>query len=327
MKNKIEILAVGNKGAKYNYVFPTQDGYELHVMDLKEVKAYETSDSIQIRISTVDSTSESSPMYGFDHVTFTIFLQDPTKKGSTVLPKQNSNTPQGFDWSYEVLLGGWNKALYSSEGATTQNFGKQILFAPDNTVEKNSKTIVMTIPKAEIGNPSSFNGWKVYVTTWDYDGMSNMFKPIMKVAEQDKFGGGDIDDAKTPYIMDDIEPIRVQLAPEEIINESVTIKKLKVEDIDFQIIDTHTHIGVLPGFDMTSEKFLHYIDNYKIGLTIISNLGGVEFGRDGKKMPNEFNLSQIEANTVVLELVKKRPNKIKALFWIRPHFQNLIKKH
>lgn len=306
-----------DNGPTGKYQYPTEKGYN-KTMDLTGVKAGETKNSLIVCISTAALSDSWNPINGFDHVAFTVFLDNPSRKGATVLPQQYANTPKGFDWDYEALLVGWNKGLYTSEGATENDFGKDTSVVPDTKVDKDKKTVTMIIPKRALGNSADLKGWKVYVTTWDYDGMTKSFRQIMKVAEDFKFGGGDVDDAKTPHIMDDITPITVNPASEDLIKGSSIEKKFTAEDIDFKIIDSHTHIGVNQDFNMPEDMLLNYMKNYKIQMAVVSNIEAAEIGKNQERIPDALQESQIKANTKTLNLAKANPDKIKCLFWIKP---------
>ncbi len=312
-----------DKGPNGKYQYPTENGFN-KVMDLTGVRAEETADSMQITIKVANISDAWKPLNGFDHVCFSIFLDDPNKKGLTLLPKQNAMTPNKFNWDYEAFIEGWNKGLYTTDNASADSFGKQLEAVPDTVVDKVNKTIKVSIPKSAIGNPTNLKDWKVYVTTWDYDGISKSFRPLMKNALNFLFGGGEEDNAKEPYIMDDITPVTVIIG--SLINTYTAAKKLKAEDIDFKIIDAHTHIGVTKDFSMTKQMLLDYMERDKIAMSVVSNIAGEEFGRDSKKIITDETNSQISINTDLLNFAKQNSDKIKCLFWIRPNDETFDSK-
>ena len=119
-----------------------------------------------------------SPHLGFDHVSFQIFFDSPSATGLTDLPKQNAKLPGGMaNWDYELFAEGWSSAIYSSAGATKSAFGATT-GSPDIFVDVAMKTIEFLIYADAIGGPVDLKNWKIYVTTFDYDGTASDFRPI-----------------------------------------------------------------------------------------------------------------------------------------------------
>lgn len=193
-----------DKGPKGTYLYPTDKTFTKQ-LDITNVKAEDTGDSMQITLNMSDLTDTWTPPNKFDHVCFNIFLQDPKKQGETVMPKQNASVPTGFNWSYEVFIAGWNSKLYSSDGATKDKYGASITSAPAISVDKASKTITLTISKEGIGNPDSLKDWGIYISTWDYDGEASSLRALSEKGGDYAFGGGSGD--KDPLVMDDIKPL------------------------------------------------------------------------------------------------------------------------
>lgn len=136
-----------------------------------------------------------NPPFGFDHVSFQIFLDDPRKDGKSILPFQNYVIE---DWDYEIFITGWSSAIFSSKGADERKFGTQLGSPEVLTTDGWIKIVV----KGEwLGFPEEFTGWKIYITTWDYDGVENRFRPLEEEPKAYRFGGGNNTE---PYIMDDL---------------------------------------------------------------------------------------------------------------------------
>ncbi|PLV60436.1 alpha-amylase family glycosyl hydrolase [Thermotoga sp. KOL6] len=176
------------------YLYPTDSTFK-HQMDVLGIRVEKMGPNLIIWIKPREITTSWNPPLGFDHVTFQIFLDDPSKTGKKVLPFQNASID---DWDYEIFVTGWNSALFSSEGADEEHFGTQI-GSPEVVVKDGWIKII--VKGKQIGSPSTFEGWRIYVTTWDYDGVENRFRPIEKEPKAYIFGGGS---NKDPYIMDDI---------------------------------------------------------------------------------------------------------------------------
>jgi glycosidase len=164
-------------------------------MDLIGAKVERMGPNLIVWIKTREITTSWNPPLGFDHVSFQIFLDDPRRKGAEALPFQNYAID---DWDYEIFITGWNVAIFSSEGATEKKFGVQI-GSPEVVVVDG--WIKIAVKGEWIDFPESFNGWKLYLTTWDYDGVENRFRPLEEEPKAYRFGGGNNTE---PYIMDDL---------------------------------------------------------------------------------------------------------------------------
>ncbi|MBO8161481.1 MAG: alpha-amylase [Thermosipho sp. (in: Bacteria)] len=183
-----------DKGPEGRYVYPTDPSFKRQ-MDIVGAKVEKIGSTLIIYIKPRDLTTSWNPPNGFDHVTYQIFIDVPDKKGVSVLPFQNYEIE---DWDYEIFVTGWSSSLYDSKGAEKDKFGVQIL-SPDVLVEDGWVKII--VKGFGIGNPKSYDGWKIYITSWDYDGVESRFRPLNKEPKAYIMGGGDEND---PYIMDDI---------------------------------------------------------------------------------------------------------------------------
>lgn len=83
------------------------------------------------------------------------------------------------------------------------------------------------------------------------------------------------------------------------------------------VIDSHVHFGKAMEWDLKGEDLIRSFKKYSIDFGVVSNLEGAEFGHDLEKIENDKD--QIEVNRKTLELVKKNPEKLKGLFWIKPY--------
>ncbi|HPC78715.1 MAG TPA: glucodextranase DOMON-like domain-containing protein, partial [Fervidobacterium sp.] len=182
-------------GLSGTYVYPTDPTFKRQ-MDIIEAKAESIGSTLILSIKPRDLTKTWGPSYGFDHVTYQIFIDDPTKKGANFLPLQNHEF-KDWNWDYEIFATGWISGIYTTQGATKDKFGTQI-GSPEIFVEDGWINIIV---KGDwLGNPSNFNGWTVYITSWDYDGVENKFRPLQQEPKAYIMGGGNSND---PLIMDD----------------------------------------------------------------------------------------------------------------------------
>ncbi|QTA37760.1 alpha-amylase [Thermosipho ferrireducens] len=181
-------------GPKGTYVYPTDPTFKRQ-MDILGARVQAIGPTLVIYIKPREITKSWSPIHGFDHVTYQIFLDNPEKEGAKYLPFQNYKID---DWDYEIFVTGWSSALYSAKNADKNQFGTQV-GSPELIVEDGWIKII--VKGDNLGNPEDYSGWKIYITSWDYDGVESRFRPISKEPKAYVFGGGNNTD---PYIMDDL---------------------------------------------------------------------------------------------------------------------------
>lgn len=191
-----------DRGPLNKYLYPNDASYTKQ-LDILDMKMNETTSSLDLTFKMSDVTRSWGPQFGFDHVSFCIFLDDPNKIGASIMPGQNSSVPSSMNWDYEFFCDGWRELLSSSDGAGMYNFGNAINSNVTVSGDINNKTITMSIPKDAI-NADSLKNWKIYVTTWDYDGPNNCLRIMQPAGGPFIFGGGSQTD---PYIMDDLGPV------------------------------------------------------------------------------------------------------------------------
>jgi len=194
---KIDDPLDDDKGPFGRYIYPTDITFKRQ-MDMEKVEVKQIGTNLVVSIIMREVTRSWAPPFGFDHVTFQIFIDRPDTKGKRVMPYQNATVPEIMDWDYEIFATGWEISMYSSEGAENKKFGKPLSPAPEVRVE--DRKISFIVKGSSLGNPTSFDGWKIYVTTWDYDGIEGRFRPLAEKPGAYIFGGGEEND---PYIMDD----------------------------------------------------------------------------------------------------------------------------
>ncbi|MGB9795736.1 alpha-amylase family glycosyl hydrolase [Fervidobacterium gondwanense] len=183
-------------GPNGTYIYPTDATFKRQ-MDILEAKVESIGSTLVISVKPRDLTKSWGPPNGFDHVTYQIFIDDPNRKGTGVLPMQNYAF-DNWDWDWEIFATGWLSAIYTAQGSAKDKFGVQ-LGSPEVFVEDGWVKIIV---KGDwIGNPSSFSGWTVYVTSWDYDGIESKFRPLQQEPKAYIMGGGNPTD---PLIMDDV---------------------------------------------------------------------------------------------------------------------------
>ncbi len=190
-----------DKGPAGTYLYPTDATFKSQ-MDMESITLATAGKSLQVTIKSKGGITTSwNPQNGFDHVAFYVYLDIPgTTGGQKVLPKHNLPAPEGFEWDYFALAGGWANFLYSSKGASAINYGTPVKPAAILSSNKDAGTVTLTIPAESMGFPKTLSGTKVYIVTWDYDGIESANRALTPKAGAYIFGGGD--GSKDPLVMD-----------------------------------------------------------------------------------------------------------------------------
>jgi glycosidase len=191
-----------DKGPKGTYSYPTHPTFKGGYMDIEKVTLYSSGNNMKVAIKMANPISTAwNPKNGFDHVVFDIYVGLPGNKGAEDMPFQNSKIKDNMKWDYMVLLAGWNNAIYKSIGSGATNFGTPTGPAPEISVDAKNRTINVFISAKSLGFPKEIKGSKIYITTWDYDGMEAKYRPLSPEPEPFVFGGGK--SKEDPIIMDD----------------------------------------------------------------------------------------------------------------------------
>jgi glycosidase len=195
----VEDPAGDDKGPLGLYSYPKDSTFNSQ-MDIRKVELVQIGTMLRMIITMENVTDVWSPPNGFDHVTFQIYFDDPNKVGTVELPFQNATMPENYDWDYGMWATGWDIYLYSSNNAGPNNFGDPITPSPVAEVNKQENKITFLIPLSVL-ETNDLTGWNIYITTYDYDGIEGVFRPLTSQGGQWAFGGGDPTD---PKIIDDL---------------------------------------------------------------------------------------------------------------------------
>ncbi|WP_429068386.1 alpha-amylase family glycosyl hydrolase [Aeromonas bestiarum] len=200
----------GSGGLNGGYVMPGDASYDKAApqMAIEKATVYQVGSNVRLSLQMASVTDTWLPTLGFDHVGFSIFIHLPgVSDGLRVLPKLNATMPSGQTWDRQLLVFGWQNSLYSSKGASATRYGKAVTPAPTITVDKATRTINMDFPSASLGRPDSLNGIAFYVTTWDLDGLSSTYRPLLPVFGLWNFSGGTEQDS---LIWDELPVLSLQ---------------------------------------------------------------------------------------------------------------------
>ncbi|BDU51427.1 alpha-amylase family glycosyl hydrolase [Haliovirga abyssi] len=194
-------------GPTGNYKYPTAETFT-NQMDIKKATIYTAGKNLKVSLEMAgDISTMWNPKYKFDHVSINIFISVPGQEGIEDLPFQNAKMPNGLKWNYMTLEGGWTNFIYSSRNASAKSWGSPVSPSPVINVIPEKKEMNFTISGSSIGNPKTLKGIKVYIATWDYDGLENSYRGITPEGKAYIFGGGD---ENSPKIMDDIPVLEIK---------------------------------------------------------------------------------------------------------------------
>lgn len=91
------------------------------------------------------------------------------------------------------------------------------------------------------------------------------------------------------------------------------------------IIDSHVHLGKMLNFDMNLKTLIQSMDKFKIDFSLVSSIEATEFNHDMKEILKEDQISQVQANQKLIDIVKQYPDRIGALLWAKPNLESCDK--
>ncbi len=189
-----------DRGPTGDYLYPKDVTFNTQ-MDLRKATLYQIGRMLRMEVQMDNLTDTWSPANGFDHVTFQIFLSNPDKQtGGVHLPKQQAKMPNNLHWNYQIYATGWSIGFFESTGATAHAYGIPVTPTPNVIADKQSKTVTFLIP-LEVLETEDLSGWTIYITTYDYDGIEAILRPISPQGGTWTFTGPS---TGAPKIMDDL---------------------------------------------------------------------------------------------------------------------------
>ena len=198
-------LAGDDTGPTGTYLYPTDSTFG-HQQDLTRLMVEADAIHLRLTVTTADWSNVWKPANGFDHVAFNLFFEVPGVAGATVLPLLDGSTPAGFTWRFDQKTYGWGHNLFSSTGATATSPGTPAR-APKLAIDAPGRSVIFTYNKRDFGL-ASWSGVRLYLTTWDIDGIQNVYRPIDDLGGQWTYGGGAAA-GTSPKIMDSIGPVAI----------------------------------------------------------------------------------------------------------------------
>ncbi len=204
----IDDPAGDDRGPDGVYTYP--GAFSERNMDIASLKVEAAKKTLILTVSMVEPLSTIwSPPNKFDHVSFTTYFDLPDSEGVTFLPLVNGSTPDGFAWDLTHFAYGWDNAMYSSEGATEDEQGASISAAPLLDVDPVTHSVKFTFNADALG-VGTWDDVRIWVTTWDFDGIGSEYRKLTPEGGLWECGGGDPSDQK---VMDDVPPVNVGVIP------------------------------------------------------------------------------------------------------------------
>jgi hypothetical protein len=194
-------------GPLHTYFLPQDESFGRQ-MDVISTTASAFGSNLLVEIEMAETTTSWNPRNGFDHTLFHVFIDLPDQDGLIELPRINANAPQGFEWNLQSFSEGWGNRLYSTNGASAEAWGQPVTPAQLVDVSQSTSTVSFLFLSDALGNPETLAGAKVYITTWDWNGVDSAYRPLKPTGGTWAFGGGD-ELAGDPLIIDDTFVIEI----------------------------------------------------------------------------------------------------------------------
>lgn len=201
-------------GPAGTYTYPSDTTF-LRQMDVTGVTLEVGATTLNVKVTLRDWSTTWNPPNGFDHVSFNLYWSLPSGGGTDVMPKQSATTPAGFTWNYRQFTYGWDNAVFSSAGASATANGTPVPAAvPALKTSPSTRTVVFTYDRNTLGL-ASWSGVKLYLTTWDFDGIGGGYRPLLQTRGPYAMGGGPgpydptSGESAGPKIMDQVGPITI----------------------------------------------------------------------------------------------------------------------
>ena len=175
---------------------PQYDGQQ----DFLQGTAARDGEDLVVTLKMRSVTNSWNPTNGFDHLRLSLYLAQANGTiGNTVLPFSQGSTPAGFSWDMLSVIDGWNNTLYQG-AATASSFGSVVVGAPQVTADATAGTITLRYPATLLGGFAALSGGKLYITSWDYNGMANANRPLEPSGGEWSYTGP----SSAPYVQDDL---------------------------------------------------------------------------------------------------------------------------
>lgn len=191
-----------DRGPRGTYRYPLAPGFEGRG-DITRVTVSWRGSDVRVRIKLARGLSTAwNPPNGFDHLSLDLLVDAPALRGSRTPPGGAGVLPAEMDWDYHVFLGGWKTSL-------TDGSGRELRPPPSVRADKDAGTIDVTLfaeALPGLDDPAT----RLYLKTWDYDGVEDKPRPLAPEPADYVFGGGEPSD---PPVLDEVGPFPLKGPP------------------------------------------------------------------------------------------------------------------
>jgi carbohydrate-binding DOMON domain-containing protein len=183
------------------YKYPTAAAYKSGSFDLKKVEIKESGDNVEFKVTFKariedpwDSKSWSPPGQGFSLQFVQIYIDTDRKEGSghkDALPGINIRFPEQSRWEKVVLLSPQPVSRLKMElKMKAKAFAKSAVVP--KKVRVKGKSLIVTVPKSELGDVQKSWGWQVVVQSNEGypDGNDVLTRDVNEIEGEHRFGGG-----------------------------------------------------------------------------------------------------------------------------------------
>ncbi len=182
--------------------YPLDTTFADRQMDILSVTVARSDLYVDVTIQPRATTVYWSPTNKFDHVRFHLMFDLPNMDyNATVMPFVQAKMPAGTSWDLMASVDGWSNAAYWAKDSGPEAFGTAASPAPAIKVDAKTGEIKLRFDASLFGKTKDIAGGKLYVTTWDYDGVGGLYRSIAPEGGQYTMQG---DDPNAPLIMDDV---------------------------------------------------------------------------------------------------------------------------
>ena len=182
--------------------YPLDTTFADRQMDILGVTVARSDLYIDVTIQPKATTVYWSPTNKFDHVRYHLMFDLPNfDYDAKVMPFVQANMPDGTSWDLMATIDGWSNAVYWAKDSGVEAFGTSASPAPSIKVDTKTGAIKLRFDASLFGKTKNIAGAKLYITTWDYDGVGGLYRAIMTEGGQYMMKGAD---PTAPLIMDDV---------------------------------------------------------------------------------------------------------------------------
>ena len=195
-----------DKGPTGRYTYPAgADWKDVRAGDIKGVNVLHAGNRLRVEVDMREISTAWNPSNGFDHVSLQLYLDVPgiASARSASSMEQRGALPDGMQWNRMLRIHGWSNGLYSvDDSGAFVGLSETAKISVDRVRSR----ITMDFSASSLGLPSSLDGVKLWLNTWDFDGG---LRPLTPVATPGSFGGGQSD--ADPLWLDSVGPVLINV--------------------------------------------------------------------------------------------------------------------